>query len=237
MPVNRFYLDDPLEEGTTVALEGAEQHHAAKVVRCTEGDTVELVNGRGCLAQGLVRDVQRRTLGIEVTSSSVEVPPEKKIILLQAFPRKNRLDTIVEKATELGADALYLFPAALSERSFTSHDRVVQGAVSAMKQCGRLFLPEVYCGDTLPEILEVLAAATIYYGSFAEGAPPFHQRWKEPEGDVAFVIGPESGLTEQEEELLQKSGAEGVSLHPWILRTDTAAIGAMMLIKYWRHYQ
>lgn len=227
MPAERFYFPGPLSTGQTCALEELEFHHLIHVMRTKTGDRVELVNGQGTLAQAQVVQIEKKRALLSIESSTSLPKPRREVILLQALPRIHRLDFIVEKGTELGMTALWLFPGERSERkelSTAQWERAKGQALAALKQCGRLWLPEIAWKPPLKK-WSSLPFPTVF-GDVHTDAPQLV-----PIQSSALVcIGPESGLTSQEEEKLKGMGAHGVKLHPHILRTDTAALAALTLL-------
>lgn len=207
-----------------------------KVMRARIGDTVELVNGRGLLAEATVVQMQRHACRLDITSTSTSKPDPFKLVVAQSLPRLNRLDTIVEKGTELGMHMLWLFPGERSERKELSEQqeqRLHSIAVSALKQSGRLYLPEIFVKPPLVNWNNLPFPA--FYGSLNPNAPLFSTSWQQtkPEEGVLFFVGPEAGFSEAEIQHLERLGAKGVNLHRNILRTDTASLVALSLIHHW----
>lgn len=234
MPAERFYVDDPLVQGTEVSLDEVESHHLIHVVRGTVGENVELVNGWGTLAQAKILICQKRKARLVITSSHFESPPQTEIILAQAIPRPTRLDFIVEKGTELGMTQLWLFPGIQGERAtLTAHqiERCHQQARSAMKQCGRRYLPTITLKPPLAQWEPNIPHISLF-GSLDPEAPKVELPTEALKKGILFYIGPESGFARQEIESLENRGARGVKLHPHILRTDTAALTALSIISY-----
>lgn len=223
MPHDRFYVNTPFHESTQVDLQEEARH--LKVMRIRAGETIELVNGENRLALAKVEDAHTATI-----FSIEERPPPLPIILCQALPRLNRLDTIVEKGTELGMTELWLFPGTLSEKkdlSLTQLNRLKQIAIAALKQCGRLDLPKI---TVIPKISKWEGLPyPAFYGDTSKEAPPLFTLLKEESG-ICFVVGPEAGFAPAELELLNKLKVQGVNLHPWTLRTDTASLVALSQI-------
>lgn len=233
MPVDRFFLEDPLNENTQVVLEDQELHHLSHVTRARVGDSIELINGNGVLAVAEILDLKKREAVLTVLSKEVKPPSSFQVVIAQAIPRANRLDTIVEKGTELGMDALWLFPGNLSEKKELKDaqlGRVRKILIAATKQSGRLYLPEVKLIPPIAEWEE--SSLPLYFGDLADDAPPFLNHWKQcpPTEGLIFCIGPESGLQDIEIEKLRSLAAIGVKLHQNILRTDTAPLSALSLI-------
>ncbi len=220
MPHDRFFVDTPFEEHAEIDLQHEARH--LKVMRVREGETLELVNGRNQLAQAALSGLKGKILTVE------ERPAPKPLILCQAIPRLNRLDTIVEKGTELGMTELWLFPGKLSEKKELSANqlkRLEQITIAALKQCGRLDLPKIKLKEPLLKWDSIPCAA--YFGTLSK-APAFTSILDKSK-EICFFIGPEAGLTADEEAHLMQLGAQGVNLHPNILRTDTASLVALAL--------
>jgi len=236
MPVERYYFEGPLSAGSAIILEGGEVHHLVNVMRSVKGDTVEVVNGRGVLASASIQSIEKkRHVTLMVGKVTKQRPPRHEIVIVQAIPRLNRLDFILEKGTELGMTQLWLFPGERSERkslNVKAMERMKAVCVGAMKQCGRLFLPEVVVKPPLLEWSRVEGKA--FFGDLNASAPSFISVLKECRvGDMFFFVGPESGFSSEEEKHLRTMGTVGVKLHENILRTDTAAIVAVALMKQW----
>jgi 16S rRNA (uracil1498-N3)-methyltransferase len=227
MPAERFFAEVPFTVGETVVVEGLEFHHLRNVMRKEKGEGLELVNGKGQLAVAIIEKIGKHDARCNILSVQ-EKPSTARIILAQALPRLNRLETIIEKAVELGVLEFWLFPGELSEKTELSHNqlqRLHMIAVGAMKQCGRLDLPQIVLKPALAQ-WEATGMPS-FFGDTAENAP-----WIKPvAGSALIFIGPESGFTDEEEATLKKLGAQGVKLHNNILRTDTAAIAALCLLQ------
>lgn len=235
MPDNRFFVDTSLATGQTVILDGDEAHHLAKVMRVRPGETVELINGRGALALAILRQVDRDHCLLEISEVKLEDPDRFALIIAQAIPRMNRLDTILEKGTELGMSALWLFPGERSERPQISDQqkkRTHTILISASKQCGRLYLPDLQIKPPLAEWSKLDWPA--FFGTLKPGVPTFSEAWQRhmPKRGALFFVGPEAGFSSREEANLERLGAIGVSLHPNILRTDTAPLVALTLMHH-----
>lgn len=231
MPEKRFYLNSDLIPHSQCELIDEEAQHL-KVMRCHEGDTVEIMNGKGVLALAKILQFGKRVITLEILSSETKPKPTFEIILVQALPRINRLDTILEKCTELGVSKILLFPGDHSEKkdlSPTQLQRVEHILVAASKQCGRLYIPEYEVKPKLSKWKK--PEGQLFYGDVSPNAPIFTTKWKNV-NPTLFFVGPEQGLTEEEESILKEWGAKGIKLHENILRTDTAPIAALSLMSH-----
>lgn len=233
MPNDRFYLEDPLLSQTCVKLKDQEFHHLVHVSRGKVNEHVELINGKGVLAKAQITSITKKDATLSIQSTHHFEPLNFTVILAQAIPRLNRLDTIIEKSTELGVDQLWLFPGKFSEKKTLNHNQLIRLKkilVSAAKQSGRLYLPLI---SMIPPISEWEPSAyPLLYGDLSPAAPPLMDTLlpiKSEEG-LIFCIGPESGFHESEIAMLQKLKGKGVKLHQNILRTDTAPLAALALI-------
>ncbi|MCI0382456.1 MAG: 16S rRNA (uracil(1498)-N(3))-methyltransferase [Chlamydiae bacterium] len=226
MPENRYYLNLPLLPGEKVLIKELEFHHL-KVLRKKRGDPVELINGKGILAKGSILALEKSHAQVVVESVHRENPFSPKFILAQAIPKWNRLEPIIEKGTELGCFAFWLFPSENSEKktiTSTQLQRMEHLSISAMKQCGRLYLPEIKLMPTLEKWPKL--EGRVFFGDLSPQSIP----WKEKGAGspLFFFIGPESGFSASERaSLLTHLLATPISLHPHTLRVDTAAIVAM----------
>ena len=238
MPIERYFLDNCFKINGHHELKGSEFHHLAHVMRTRKGDTVELVNGKGALAEAAVQDVLKEKALLKIENLVQEPTRPCRLILAQAMPKSNRLDFILEKGTELGVDTFWLFPGDCSAKKEifpNQQERARALTIAAMKQCGRLTLPDIILQPALdqwPSLVEM----TVFFGDLEPEAPPFEVAWKQlssPSYPIVFITGPEAGLSKQEGQLLRSKGATGVKLHSNILRTDTASLMALGLLSHW----
>ncbi|MGD0664724.1 MAG: RsmE family RNA methyltransferase [Rhabdochlamydiaceae bacterium] len=228
MPAHRYFLDSPLTE-ETATLAGDEFHHVKNVMRARTGDTIEIVNGQGILAHARLLEIKNTSALFKITQRIHQPPPATSIILAQALTRPALLDWIVEKGTELGATHFWLFPGDQSEKKeLTPHqlDRLRTLITSALKQCGRLYLPTLELKPPLSKWQQ--PSGTVLFGSLASNSKPLSAGYSSP---VIMVIGPEKGFSDQEHTILEtKLHGTAVTLHPNILRTETAALCALSLL-------
>ena len=233
MPIERYFIDEPIEVNQIKSLTGAEFHHLARVTRIRPGEKIELVNGKGIVAQVTVEAVEKEKALLQIDSVEQDTLSIERLILAQAMPKVNRLDFILEKGTELGVDEFWLFPGDLSiKKDFSDNqmERAHAMTIAAMKQCGRLTLPIVKLMPRLKNWPEIDGKA--YFGDTDQAAPHLMKNLNVNNFPVTFFIGPESGWSEDELTIMKERGIEGVKLHENILRTDTASLVAVSLIRH-----
>ena len=231
MPDNRYFLDAPLVAGSQVVLQEGEFHHLCTVMRRRCGDTVELINGRSCLALAKVQHLGKHAAELLIESVS-SVQARRGVILAQGIPRLSRLEFILEKGTELGAAEFWLFPAERGERSVFSANqqaRMRQILITAIKQCGRLDLPALLFKPPLKEWAP--CGERGFFGDTRAEAPYLWHLWGAEEGPALMCIGPSQGFSPQEVATLEGPlRMQGVRLHDNILRADTASLVALSLM-------
>lgn len=232
MRLNRVYVDAALCAGAVIELPTSAGQHLAKVLRARGGEEIVLFSGDGREFAATVESVR----GTRVTAAvgqarAVDRESPLAVTLVQCIARADRMDVIVQKATELGVARIV---PVLSRRSVVrldsdqsqskaNHWRAI--AASACEQCGRNRLPLI---EPPRQLLDYLGAA-----------PPPHPRWvldpdaqpagkAEPIRDAAEVaVGPEGGFDAPELDALRLSGFAALKLGPRILRTETAALAAL----------
>lgn len=232
MPENRYFVNVPLHKQTTLHLEDEEALHLIRVMRKKVGDIVELINGKHQLAHATVSSVGKKEAELSITDVKTHPSPHRKLILAQGMTKPANLDLIIEKGTELGATEFWLFPGDKSEKkSLSSHqsERLHKISIAALKQCGRLDLPEIHEKTALDQ-WQPIPEAEIYFGDISEKAHPFPK--KIDAGTILIIIGPEGGFSKNEHTMLKQLRAKGISFNSNILRAETAAICAISLFAY-----
>lgn len=232
MPDNRFYIQiQDFDPDQSLFLEKEEFHHLAHVMRLKTGETVELINGTGSLAEATITSLDKHRASLRITSIEKKEQSSHRLILAQALPRLPRLEYIIEKSVELGVTELWLFPGIFSEKkdiSSAGMERLNHIVLSAIKQCGRLYMPKILL---LPPLLKWTSKETpsnAFFGDTRSTAHPFPN--SVPNNSFLIVIGPEKGLHKKEVLYLETDLCmTGIKLHENILRTDTAAICALSL--------
>lgn len=216
-------------------LEGPRFHHLVRVLRVRPGDVLELFDGQGTAFPATVdrldADAAELTIGPGVAQPSA--PP---ITVVQALPKADKLEWVLQKGTELGAARFVL---AFSERCVVKasgrEDAKVQRwqkiADEAARQCGRADVPEVVAPRPLPDAVRALPEGTrVLVLDEEEQERSLSSAAAEP-GPLALVVGPEGGLSRAEVQALR---ATSVTLGRRVLRTETAAVAALAVLLHLR---
>ncbi|MBE6375325.1 MAG: RsmE family RNA methyltransferase [Lentisphaeria bacterium] len=218
-----FCLQIP-EAGGFVSPEPREAEHLFKVMRARSGESVELLDGHGTMAKGVIE----KDRSIRVTAKETFPEPEEKLHLCCALPKKQKLDQLLKQAAELGAWSIRPVRCIRSVAVGDPRERWELLLREACKQSGNPFLPVIEPEAKLPDVLEKLQQENIkiYYGSVAPAEPG--------EGIAkakAVIIGPEGGFAPEEVQMMEKCNAEPLNLGPYVLRLETAAICALSVLR------
>ena len=225
----RFYYS-PIKN-KTIEIIGPEAHHLTGVRRLKPGTIVELFDGDGTLAQAEIiiaspRKVTVKTLEIQHISPSTNT----RIIIAASIAKGERFDWLVSKCTELGADQIFpvIYHRTVKQLSNPKiAERYQNLAISAAKQCNRLFLPQIEPPAHLSDVIENIkktGETQLLTGSLNDKAQTLIKYDWPANKNIAAFVGPEGGFTEQEETLLREQGSREIRLTSNILRTETAAI-------------
>lgn len=232
MRIIRSYIDCPLACGLELALPEATGNHIVRVLRLEPGDVFHLFNGDGHDYPAEILSLEKRGAKVRVVSRIVignETP--LRIHLYQSIARGEKMDWILQKATELGVAA---FTPMQSERTEVKLDQERsdkrlahwQGVIrSACEQSGRAIIPALHS----PVSINRLEPGGVRQGFYLQ--PGTGQRIADLSpalsSEMALAIGPEGGFSERDMRQLLSAGFKGLSLGPRILRTETAGIAAI----------
>jgi 16S rRNA (uracil1498-N3)-methyltransferase len=238
MRLTRVYVDGPLTPGTPITLSGNAASHVTRVLRLRVGQPLTLFNGLG----GEHLATIDKAHGGEVTVSVGEHAPIERespfpLTLAQGISRGERMDLVVQKATELGVSRLVPL---LTERSVVrldaqqadrklNHWRAV--AIAACEQCGRNRLPDVSVPTQLRDFLHQSPAGSTRLLLSPEATRRIEDVPRPERGGATVLIGPEGGFADEEQQDALVAGFTAVRLGPRVLRTETAAIAALTLLQ------
>lgn len=243
MRLTRCFVDAPLSTGATLMLPAAASAHVARVLRLRAGATLVLFDGRGGEFEATIHAVERDRVSVQVGAhAAIERESPLNLTLLQCLARGERMDYIVQKATELGVAQIVpvhsehgvvrLEHAAAERRR--AHWLSV--AIGACEQSGRNRVPAILPVQTLGEacaappvaarrlLLDPAAARSLVAvlaqpGTALTGAA------------FALLVGPEGGLSAAESSLAQRAGWSACRLGPRVLRTETAPLAALAALQ------
>jgi len=228
----RLFIPHDLAVGVELALDHGQSHYLASVMRQGVGDEVLLFNGRDGEWRAKIIVVTKRAVGLRAEALARPQAAGPDLDLIVALVKRGRLETIVEKAAELGARRVRLVATERTNAERTRVDRLTAIATEAAEQTGRLDAPQIVEPVKLDKLMGDLGAGRrLLFCDEAGDAPPILDALKDqPQAPWAILIGPEGGFSPAERQRLRALPfATPVSLGPRILRADTAAISALTL--------
>ncbi len=221
-------------------IEGDEHHYLARVRRLRAGDDVTVFDGAGREAPARIRHIDRSGASLEVGEPRTGAAPALPIAVAFAPVKGDRSEWMIQKLVELGATALYPVQTARSvvvprgRRADARVDRYRAIAAEAARQSRNPTIPRIEPIAPLADILATLSDAELKLALW-EGARDTPLRAALPErapAEVALLIGPEGGLSDEEIEQAEAAGFAAVGLGPRILRAETAAIAAVAIVQH-----
>lgn len=239
MTERRFHVLPADVTAHGLQLRGEESHHARRVLRLRPGDAVTCFDGEG---NGWNATIDRfegeRTFASIVAPLRPEAPPRPRITLAQALVKGDRMDLILQKATELGVARVRPVAADRSDvrldgaRRDKRLERWRRIAIEAAKQSERLSLPIIDPPAPLDEVLAATDRPAIAFVERATRSARSTLGALAGSAAVTIVIGPEGGWTERERSAFDAEDLVSASLGDHILRTETAAIAALAIVTY-----
>ncbi|WP_277589768.1 16S rRNA (uracil(1498)-N(3))-methyltransferase [Pseudomonas chlororaphis] len=229
MRLSRFFIDAPLSLGEH-ELPEAQAHYIGRVLRMAEGDALQLFDGSGNEFRGTLLEVGKKRVVVRLDESFAgQVESPLQIQLGQGLSRGERMDWAIQKATELGVNEITpIFSERCEvrlkdERADKRLAHWRQVAVSACEQCGRSRVPVIHPPVLLADwIKQTQADLKLVLHPVAE---PLVSHAKP--ATLAFLIGPEGGLSDAEVDQAQGAGFLPARLGPRVLRTETAPVVAL----------
>ena len=229
----RLYCDHALTSGEVLALPPTAARHV-QVLRLQPGDAITVFDGRGGERDAVVEHMGRSEVRVRVGQAhAIEREAPLAVHLALAMPANERMDWLVEKATELGVASIQPLVAERSvlrlsgERAQKKQAHWQAIAIAACEQCGRNRVPAVHAVQPLSSWLAAQAAPG-WILSLAAGSRPLAQN--AVADPVTLLSGPEGGLAPGEEGDALARGWQAVNLGPRVLRAETAPLAALALL-------
>ena len=236
MRLTRVYVDAPLASGMRVTLQGSAAGHLTRVLRLRVGEALTVFNGAGGEYAASIEHAHAGRVAVAIGElRAIERESPLTLTLAQGVSRGERMDLVVQKATELGASGV---APVLAERSVVrltaqqaerrlNHWRAI--AIAACEQSGRNRLPAIASPVPLKDFLRTSDGSMRLLLSPAATATLADL--PRLVSAITVLIGPEGGLAETEQEAAVAAGFKPVRLGPRVLRTETAAIAALTLLQ------
>ena len=237
--MHRFYHSNPLDLNQIIILDEFASHHALRVMRVKVDDFLVLFNGDGFEYRGRVSDINKKTINVEILSkekNNSESPIN--INLFQSISSNEKMDMVIQKATELGLSSIQ--PIFTSRSTIKlSMDRTKkrlihwkQVSISACEQSGRSKIPTIRSPIGFDQISEGIKTNSLNLLLHPDNLEESSNLPNEYSGDINVFIGPEGGFSQDEVLLLKKQNCINIQLGPRILRTETAPLAIIAILQY-----
>lgn len=239
--MSRFFVPKEAVNGKNILISGKEAHHILDVMRLKPPDKIVAFDGTGREYAGFIKDARRGELSVEIVETRMSPDAEtSKITLVQALPKKEKMDYIVEKSTELGVWSIVpvtterTIPKWSETKKSDQVERWRKIAMEAAKQCGRIDIPRIgeiaafsACMESAAGYdLALIAALTEETIRLDDAVSGFKG------GKAAIAIGPEGDFTPAEIKAAKSAGFKPVSLGPRVLKSDTAGLASLAILNY-----
>ncbi|MGY6552576.1 MAG: 16S rRNA (uracil(1498)-N(3))-methyltransferase [Erythrobacter sp.] len=224
----RLFVEQALQAGTRVVIEGNPAHYLARVMRVSNGDAVILCDNITGEWTARVSDVGKRAVALEVAERLRAREAVPDLWLCPALLKKDRFDLVLEKATELGAARIMPVITRRCVADKLNLERARTITMEAAEQCARTALPELAEPVKLAALLADWPQERALYFADENGGEPVPNTFAAHSGPAAILIGPEGGFDEAERSAIRAHpAARAISLGPRTLRGETAAIAAL----------
>ena len=236
----RVLLEVPVPPPERLRVRGERYHYLARVLRVRPGQALEVFDGAGRAFAASVSAVDDDAVELVLGEARSE-RPQRRITVIQGLPKAEKMEWIIEKATELGAAAILPISTTRAvarleaDRASKRVTRWRRIAEEAARQCGRADVPEILEPRSLPAIFEAVGSATrVLVLDEAERDRRLSEAVRaEPAlAPLALAVGPEGGWERAEVAALISAGAVPVTLGRNVLRTETAALAALTVIRH-----
>ena len=235
--MHTFYVPTAQPEEDIVELTGAEHHHLRNVLRLVPDDVVRIIDGKGSVYTAKVCRISPAVTEAHIRNREYYEERSPSLLLFQAIPKKDNMELILQKTTELGVSQIVPMSTArtLQKVSEKRYERWFRVLISATKQCRRTWLPRLCKVRNFDACLDILQNDTLplmlweneekqHIRSVLKSTPQV--------SSVAFFVGPEGGFNEKEVNAAVNKGCIPVTIGSNTLRTETAAIASIGIAAY-----
>ena len=238
-----FYIDQTLAYDQSATLTGSEAKHIQRVLRLKSGQTIGLFDNRGTAYEAMIQSCRSGEVEVKITGTQPALAESPtKITILQAFLKERKMDMLVRHLTELGITRWIplwtnrCIPKLTPERIDNRVERWKAISREAMKQSKRGRSMEIHQPEAFADAMDLVSDHEYKILFWEKETRPLETIPSVPadtsELKVAAILGAEGGFTDDELEQARYAGFYSVSLGPRILRAETAAIGAAVLLQY-----
>ena len=236
----KFFVSKESIENNIAKIEGKDAFHIARSLRMAVGDNIYISDGEGHDYLATLTDIKDDLCTAEILSEGDSAEPKMSITLYMAYPKGDKLETVIQKAVELGATRIVPFESSRcikrpkADKVAKQGERLSKIAEEAAKQCGRGIIPEVTHPLSYSEMLEDAKSSAlrlICYEKESDLSVKALLSQGIPES-IAIIVGCEGGFSPEEVEAAVNAGCHSVTLGKRILRCETAPLTVLSMILY-----
>src|SRR4030043_1036638 len=237
----RFYVPQPQIEKGLLKVEGSEVRHIRRVLRLKVGDSLVLFDGSAKEYEGII--VKESPSSVVIKVKDIFSPPKEsplEITLAQSLLKGEKMEYLIQKATELGIKEIIPFfssrsiPLLEKSKRLERYRRWERIAIEASKQCGRGVVPKIRPLKDNSEGISIPSRESLRLILWEKGGRRLREGLKESKGgeEVFFLVGPEGGMSEKEVEEAKSKGFSPVTLGERTLRAETASLCVLSILQY-----
>ena len=239
----RFFVDKEAVSDTAVTITGPDARHIARALRMAVGDEITVADGTGLEYTAILTRIRDEECLCDITETKRSLSePKSFITLYMAYPKGDKLETVIQKAVELGASRIVPFESSRcikkpkADKAEEKTARLTRIADEAAKQCGRGALPTVSLPLSYNEMLKEASKSALpifcYEGEGTKSLKCILDSFVDAPESISIVVGSEGGFSPDEARAAEEMGFRMANLGPRILRCETAPDYALSAISY-----
>lgn len=235
--MHTFYVPRTQFNADIATIAGSEHHHLRNVLRLGIGETIRIIDGKGNVFTATINKIRSELTDAKIEKQECHKKTIPSITLFQGLPKQDKMELILQKTAELGVNQIVpiITERSLQKPSENRLERWQRIILSAAKQCGRAWIPEINEIQTLQDCsksIHTYECTLILWEKELGQHLQSVLRSKTELKSIALIVGPEGGFTENEVKDLIENGCIPVKIGSNILRTETAAIAGVAMINY-----
>ncbi len=234
MRTHRLFVEEIPQPGEELRLSSDQTHLLARVLRLGPGQALELLNGQGSIANGVVADLGREKGTVEIREEHSFPRSHPYLELLASLPKGEKSDWIVQKSVEWGVNRIQFFSSEHSVKKGSNRRRWEKIAQEALRQSGNPWLPEIGEVVSLQSILSQIDSGplAVWFDLSASHPSLVKLLGESPKKEkVRLAVGPEGGWSETDEDRLKEAHFRPARLGDFTLRAETASISAVAICR------
>ena len=237
----RFYIPNPQIEKDLLTIKGNEARHIRRVLRLKAGDDIVVFDGSGREHEGTILEEGPTSVSVRIKNVFLsKKEPLLEITLAQSLLKGEKMDYLIQKATELGIKEIIPFfssrsiPLLEKSKRLERYRRWERIAIEASKQCGRGFIPKIDHIRDYSEMLSLAPLESLRLILWEEEGKRLKEVLKESKDKkrIFFIVGPEGGVSQEEVEKSKGMGFIPVYMGQRILRAETASLCLLSILQY-----